>query len=81
MAATEQVITTEQTAPDESRLFSAKEAARRLGISRATLSRLIQKKQIQFYRIGVKTQFDQKLLDEYMATVRGLPREYQTHRA
>jgi excisionase family DNA binding protein len=61
------VVQDEIVQDDASPLFSAKEAARRLGISRATLSRLIAARKIGVYRTGVKTLFNQRILEEYKA--------------
>lgn len=50
-------------------MISAKEAARRLGISRASLSRLVRDNSIGVYRIGGKTMFDETILDAYKRSV------------
>lgn len=48
------------------RLLSAKETAFRLGISRATLSRLVANKKIGYYQIRNRTLFDQKHISEFL---------------
>jgi excisionase family DNA binding protein len=53
----------------EREMISAKEAARRLGISRASLSRLIRNNCIGVYRVGGKTMFDETILDAYKKSV------------
>ncbi len=51
------------------KLISAKEAAARLGISRAFLSRLIAAGVLATYRIGNRTLFDEEILDEFKQSV------------
>ncbi len=50
-------------------LMSAATVAKRLNISRATLSRLVVSGQLGTYRVGRKTMFDEQLLNEYKASV------------
>lgn len=50
-------------------LLSAAAAARRLNISRATLSRLVASGQLGAYRVGRRTMFDEQLLNEFKASV------------
>jgi excisionase family DNA binding protein len=50
-------------------LISAKEAARRLGISTAQLSRLVSSNSIGVYRIGGRTLFDNETLDAFKQSV------------
>jgi excisionase family DNA binding protein len=50
-------------------LISAKDAAQRLNISRGMLSRLIKSGRLGVYRIGDRTLFDEKILEEFRAAV------------
>lgn len=50
-------------------LLSAATAAKILNVSRTTLSRLVASGRLATYRIGHRTLFDQKLLDEFKASV------------
>lgn len=50
-------------------MISAEETAKRLGISRATLSRLVRDNRIGHYRIGQRIMFEQQMLDEFKASV------------
>lgn len=50
-------------------LISAKDAARRLNISRGMLSRLIKAGRLGVYRIGDRTLFDEKILEEFKQAV------------
>jgi excisionase family DNA binding protein len=51
------------------RLLSAREAAAVLGVSRATLCRLIKAKRIGVFRVGTRTLFDNSILENFMTTV------------
>ena len=55
------------------RLLSAREAAERLGVSRATLSRLIKARRIGVFRVGTRTLFDSATLKHFMNTVYQAP--------
>ncbi len=48
-------------------LFSAAAAAKKLNISRATLSRLVKLGRLGVYRVGHRTMFDQKILEDFKA--------------
>ncbi len=48
------------------KMFTAEETAKRLGISRATLSRLVRDNRIAHYRIGQRTLFDEDGLKEFI---------------
>lgn len=50
-------------------LMSAKEAARQLGVSRATVSRLLAAKKLGYFRIGIRTLFSQQHLDDFLTSV------------
>ncbi len=50
-------------------LITAKEAAKRLSISRASLSRLVKEYRIGVYRVGGLTMFDERILEEFKASV------------
>lgn len=52
-------------------LFSAKECCERLNISRPTLSRLVAKGLISFYRVGLKIMFSEAHLAAYLQSVEG----------
>jgi excisionase family DNA binding protein len=56
-------------------LLTATEAARRLRISRASLSRLVRNNRIGVYRIGGRTMFDETLIDAFKESVYVEPRE------
>jgi excisionase family DNA binding protein len=51
-------------------LLTRKQAARRLGISDATLSRLMAAGAISFYKVGWRTLFDDAQIEAYLASVR-----------
>lgn len=51
----------------QEKLYSAKETVALLGISRPTLSRLQQKGAIGCYKIGVRTLFAQKHIEDFLA--------------
>jgi excisionase family DNA binding protein len=58
------------------KLLSAKEAAAMLGVSRATLSRLIRSGQLRTYRIGARTLFsEEKHLRPFLESVETSKRE------
>ncbi len=58
-----------QMSEQQAKLLSANETALRLGISKPTLSRLMQKQAISFYRIGARVLFDEeKHIQPYLAT-------------
>lgn len=61
-------------------LLSAKEAAVRLGISRPTLSRLVRDNKIGVYRVGVRTLFDEKILEEFKNSIFQPARETASRR-
>jgi excisionase family DNA binding protein len=50
-------------------LISAASAAKRLNISRATLSRLVKSRQLGTYRVGHRTMFDVRIIEEYKSAV------------
>lgn len=54
---------------EKQNLLSAAAVAKRLNISRATLSRLVASGQLGVYRVGHKTMFDEQLLNEYKAAI------------
>lgn len=56
-------------------LLTRKQVARRLGISDATLSRLMAAGVISFYKIGWRTLFDESQIEDYLASVRHPARE------
>jgi excisionase family DNA binding protein len=56
-------------AAENKKLISATEAAERLGVSRPTITRLIQAKRLACYRIGSRVLFDDSILENYLATV------------
>jgi excisionase family DNA binding protein len=51
-------------------LISRSEAARLLGVSPATLTRLMARGAIEFYKNGWRTQFDLKQIRDYKDSVR-----------
>ena len=50
-------------------LISATEAAKRLNVSRSMLSRLVTSGRLGTYRIGDRTMFDEKILQDFKASV------------
>lgn len=56
-------------------LISAKEAAKRLNISQAMLSNLVKSGRISVIRIGDRTLFNDKILDDFMAANYQPPRD------
>jgi excisionase family DNA binding protein len=66
---------------EKSNLVSAKDAAARLGISRPTLSRLIRDSRIGVYRVGTRTLFDEKILEEFKESVFVAPQRKAPHRS
>lgn len=50
-------------------LISAKETAKRLGISRAGLSRLVNSRRIGVYWVGAKMMFDEALIDAFKQSI------------
>jgi excisionase family DNA binding protein len=50
-------------------LLTARECAEQLNISRATLSRLIAKKAIAYYRVGLRTMFGKNQISDYLRSV------------
>ena len=58
----------------QEKLYSAKETVALLGISRPTLSRLQQKGAIGCYKIGVRTLFAQKHIEDFLAKHERVPR-------
>lgn len=48
-------------------LIPAKEAARRLCMSRATLGRLVKLNRIGAYRVGGRLMFDEQILNDFIA--------------
>ncbi len=50
-------------------LLTALECAEKLNISRATLSRLIAKKAIAYYRVGLRTMFGKNQISDYLRSV------------
>jgi excisionase family DNA binding protein len=63
----------------QEKLFSAKETVALLGISRPTLSRLQQKGAIGCYKIGVRTLFAQKHIEDFLTRHERVPK--RTRRA
>ena len=59
----------------QEKLYSAKETVALLGISRPTLSRLQQKGAIGCYKIGVRTLFAQKHIEDFLARHERMPRQ------
>lgn len=55
-------------------LISAAAAAKQLNVSRATLSRLVREGRLGTYRIGHRTMFDQKILEEFKTAAYEPPR-------
>jgi excisionase family DNA binding protein len=51
-------------------LLTRKQTARQLGISDATLSRLMAAGAISFYKVGWRTLFDEAQIEAYLASVR-----------
>lgn len=51
-------------------LLTRKQTARRLGISDATLSRLMAAGAISFYKVGWRTLFDDAQIEAYLESVR-----------
>jgi excisionase family DNA binding protein len=51
------------------KLLSARDTAAQLGISRATLSRLVTRGKIGHYRIGDRILFSEKHISNYLASV------------
>jgi excisionase family DNA binding protein len=58
----------------QEKLYSAKELVVLLGISRPTLSRLQQKGAIGCYKIGVRTLFAHKHIEDFLAKHERVPR-------
>lgn len=56
------------------RLISAADAAKRLNISKAMLSRLISSGRLGVYRIGHRTLFDEQIIDDFKTAVFQPPR-------
>jgi excisionase family DNA binding protein len=54
---------------EQGNLISAATAAKRLNVSRTTLSRLVCSGRLAAYRIGHRTLFDQKMLEDFKASV------------
>jgi excisionase family DNA binding protein len=54
---------------EQGSLLNRKQTARRLGISDATLSRLMAAGAISFYKVGWRTLFDDAQIKEYLARV------------
>jgi excisionase family DNA binding protein len=50
-------------------LIPAKEAAQRLGVSRATLSRLVKRNSIGVFRVGARTMFNDAVLEDFKWSV------------
>ncbi len=65
------------------RLKSATETALRLGISKPTLCRMMQRGEINFYRIGARVLFsEEKHITPFLASVeRGVPEEVRERSA
>lgn len=64
----------------EEKLYSAKETVALLGISRPTLSRLQRRGAISCYKIGVRTLFAKKHIDEFLAKHECLAKEVRHKR-
>ena len=52
---------------EKEKLISAKEAAKRLGISRASLSRFVRAKRIGVHRLGGRIMFSDEILESFKA--------------
>ena len=63
----------EKTMETNATLMSAKDAAKKLGISTASLSRLVRENRIGVYRVGGRTMFDEEILDAYKRSVFVMP--------
>lgn len=59
---------------DNDRLISAADAAKRLNISKAMLSRLVSSGRLGVYRIGHRTLFDEQIIDDFKAAAYQPPR-------
>jgi excisionase family DNA binding protein len=55
----------EETTMETQNMYTAEEVAKKLRISRASLSRLIQAGKIAYYRIGERTMFDEDSLKNF----------------
>ncbi len=53
----------------ETQLLTAQETAEKLNISRSTLSRLVAKGVIGYYRIGLRTMFSEEHVTAYLRSV------------
>jgi excisionase family DNA binding protein len=56
-------------AAETKRLLSAREAPLVLGVSRATLCRLVKAKRIGVFRVGARTLFDNAILQNFMNSI------------
>lgn len=54
---------------ENDRLISAADAAKRLNISKAMLSRLVSSGRLGVYRIGHRTLFDEQIINEFKTAV------------
>jgi excisionase family DNA binding protein len=59
------------------KLLSAKEAVERLGISKPTLCRLMQRGKIGYYRVGMRVLFSDKHISDFLAACEHKPKEMQ----
>ena len=62
-------------------LISAREAAAKLGVSRATLCRLVKAKRLACFRIGTRVLFNHTILEEFMRTVYEAPADATERRS
>jgi excisionase family DNA binding protein len=60
---------------EKQNLISAAAAAKQLNVSRATLSRLVRDGRLGTYRIGHRTMFDQRILEEFKTAAYEPPRD------
>lgn len=58
-------------------LKSAHQTAARLGVSKPTLCRLMQRREIGFYRVGTRVLFSEEHIREFLDRVERKPRRMQ----
>lgn len=61
-------------------LISAKEAVARLGISKPTLCRIMQRGEIGYYRVGTRVLFSDRHITDFLAACEHRPRETASKR-
>lgn len=61
----------------QGKLLSAKQAVNRLGISKPTLCRLMQRGEIGFYRVGARVLLSEEHIKEFLNRVEQKPRNAQ----